>query len=300
MSAGLHVVASTTGALAAGCASLLVARHWEAAARRRRLARLSNLTAGKGAVGSGDDRWRRREARWPAWVVFAVGCTLGMALAGARGVSSAPAALAAGAAAAWAFRWAGAMRRRAAAVRAGARFSEQLVLALGTVTSSVRAGLTLMQGLETAAADADQPLRGHLLAVVQGYTAGLPVEEALATFAAGAPSLDAAYFVRALRLGQEQGGNLAELLAHIAETVRERQRLRGDLLARTAEARLTVRLLSGLPVAMLLLMALAQRDGLRALVDSAAGRAAAAYAAASWAAGVRTAHSMLAISGLRD
>jgi len=298
--AAMQLAAAAAGALAAACLAIFLVERLAAVNRRHRFARVfpPGLVPGPDMSVPKPSGGHRRRPRAAMWAICAAAGAAGAVLAGARGITGVLVAAAAGAAAVWAVQWAGAQRRRAAAARAAERFAEQLEGELATVAASLRAGLSLVQGLEVAAQEADPPLRDHLNAVLEGYGAGLPLDEALQILTGRVPSSDADYFVQAVRVGRAQGGDLAEALATIGETLRERRRLRGDLMARTADARLTVRLLAGLPLVMLPLAAIAQRDGLAALVQDPVGRAAALYAVVSWAAGVRLAQSMLEVKGL--
>ena len=77
---------------------------------------------------------------------------------------------------------------------------------------------------------------------------GMPIEEALEGIAARMESQDFSWVVMAIRIQREVGGNLAELLITVSETLRERERLRRQVRVLSAEGRLSGGILSALPV----------------------------------------------------
>src|SRR6185436_19499046 len=89
---------------------------------------------------------------------------------------------------------------------------------------------------------------------------GVPPEDALDGIAARTRSRDFSWIVMAIRIQRDVGGNLAELLSRVAETLRERERLRRQVSALSAEGRLSGIILAALPVVFAVYLALVQPE----------------------------------------
>lgn len=118
-------------------------------------------------------------------------------------------------------------------------FEEQLPDTLKMVAGSLRAGFSLLQGVDAVAKEAAEPTRKELARVFAEARLGRSLEDALGDAAARMQSRDLAWAVMAIRLQREVGGNLAELLDTVAETMSERDRLRREVRALTAEGRMS-------------------------------------------------------------
>ena len=106
------------------------------------------------------------------------------------------------------------------------KFQEQLPDSLNLLAGSMRAGFSFMQGLEAVADEASEPIRGELQRAFTEARLGRPIEEALDEAALRMESRDLAWAVMAIRIQREVGGNLAELLDTVSETMTHRERLR--------------------------------------------------------------------------
>jgi tight adherence protein B len=80
------------------------------------------------------------------------------------------------------------------------------------------------------------------------------LEVALTGLAERVPIIDVKFFVSAVLLQRESGGNLSEILTNLAHTVRERFRLKGHIKAVTAHARITALVLTAMPIMVLLIL----------------------------------------------
>jgi tight adherence protein B len=129
------------------------------------------------------------------------------------------------------------------------QFQSQLPDALNLLAGSMRAGFSFMQGLEAVADEASEPIRGELQRAFTEARLGRPVEEALDDAARRMESRDLAWAVMAIRIQREVGGNLAELLDTVAETMTHRERLRREIKSLTAEGRMSAIVLSIFPPA---------------------------------------------------
>jgi tight adherence protein B len=127
-------------------------------------------------------------------------------------------------------------------------FNRQLPDTLQLLASSLRAGYSLLQGLEAVAAEVDDPMGRELRRAVVEARLGRPLEEALDDTARRMTSPDFEWTVTAIRIQREVGGNLAELLNSVSDTMIARERMRREVRALTAEGRFSAIILGALPV----------------------------------------------------
>jgi tight adherence protein B len=126
------------------------------------------------------------------------------------------------------------------------RFERQLPDTFTLLASSLRAGFSLMQGLEAVAQEISDPMRKELQRVLSEVGLGRVVEDALGDSAIRMESRDLEWTVMAIKIQREVGGNLAVLLDTVADTMVQRERVRRDLQALTAEGRLSAYVLSAI------------------------------------------------------
>jgi tight adherence protein B len=129
------------------------------------------------------------------------------------------------------------------------KFQVQLPDTLGLLAGSMRAGFSFAQGLEAVANEASEPTRRELQRVFTESRLGRPIEDALEDSATRMNSVDLQWSVMAIRIQREVGGNLAELLDTVAYTMTQRERLRHEINALTAEGRMSAWILGVFPVA---------------------------------------------------
>jgi tight adherence protein B len=134
------------------------------------------------------------------------------------------------------------------AARRKSKFLGQLPDTLQLLAGTLRAGYSLMQGIEAVSQEIDGPMGYELRRVVTEARLGRPVEESLEGTADRMASEDFAWCVMAIRIQREVGGNLAELLLTVADTMVARERLRRDVKTLTAEGRISAIILGILPV----------------------------------------------------
>ncbi|MDZ7673578.1 MAG: VWA domain-containing protein [Acidimicrobiales bacterium] len=132
--------------------------------------------------------------------------------------------------------------------RRRSEFQSQLPDMLGLLASTLRAGYSLMQGVEAAVYEVADPIKRELQRVVNEARLGMPLEEALANVAVRMRSRDFEWATMAIGIQRDVGGNLAELLDTVGETMRQRERLRRDIKSLTAEGRLSAIVLGVLPI----------------------------------------------------
>jgi tight adherence protein B len=139
---------------------------------------------------------------------------------------------------------------RFAVARRRKRFVLQLPDALTTLAGSLRAGRSLGQALEALAREMPSPMGRELRKIVAEVRLGRPLGAVLDDAVARVGSPDFRWAVLAIQIQADVGGNLAELLGQVAETMRARSRLRGEVRALTAEGRASAGMLVVMPPAL--------------------------------------------------
>jgi tight adherence protein B len=104
--------------------------------------------------------------------------------------------------------------------------------------------------------ECSEPLAGEFRTAFEEQNFGLPLRDALLNLAERVPIVDVRFFVTALMIQKETGGNLAEILDGLARVIRDRFRIYRDVQTRTAQGRLTAGILIALPLAMLGILSL--------------------------------------------
>jgi tight adherence protein B len=143
--------------------------------------------------------------------------------------------------------------KRAKRLRA---FEEQFPEALDFISRSMRAGHAFSMSLEMLADESPNPLGEEFRMVYNEQNLGSPLDVALRNLTRRLPMLDVNFFVSAVLMQRETGGNLAEILAKLAYVIRERFRLRGQVRSASAHGRITSTILSIMPIVTLSLLML--------------------------------------------
>ncbi len=197
-------------------------------------------------------------------ILFAPGATLGILLAIAAGVLGfmLPAWLVA-------FRRAGRQKK----------LNEQLPEMLALISNSLRSGFAFTQAVDLAAEQLEPPISEELKLVQRDTTLGAPMDAALESMADRSGSADFEMMVSSVLIQRTIGGNLSEILDRVADTVKERERLQGEIRSLTASQRFTGLVLSVYPIALGLLFFALAPDTWEVLVTEEAGRIMLALAA---------------------
>ncbi|MBN9121141.1 MAG: type II secretion system F family protein, partial [Planctomycetes bacterium] len=141
------------------------------------------------------------------------------------------------------------------AVQRNERLLAQLPEVLDLAARFLRAGHSLPQALGAVAVELKDPARGLFARYVGQRDLGLPTEVALRELADRAGLTEYRIMTMAILVQQETGGNLAEVCARLAAIVRDRFRVRGMIRGLTAEGRMQAAILTALPPALVVLMA---------------------------------------------
>jgi tight adherence protein B len=134
------------------------------------------------------------------------------------------------------------------------KFEEHLPEALDLLGRAVRAGHAFTTGLEMISKECAEPLAGEFRTAFEEQNFGLPLRDALLNLTERVPLIDVRFFVTALLIQKETGGNLAEILDGLARVIRDRFRIYREVQVRTAQGRLTAGILIALPIMMLLIL----------------------------------------------
>jgi tight adherence protein B len=132
------------------------------------------------------------------------------------------------------------------------KFANQLPEVLTLLATSLRAGYSIMQAIEAVAAEAPEPSNREFGQAMSEIRLGRPMIDALGDVAVRMESQDFEWTVMAIAIQREVGGNLAEVLQSTAETMLYRNRFRREVKALTAEGRLSMYIMLGLPFAIAL------------------------------------------------
>jgi tight adherence protein B len=159
------------------------------------------------------------------------------------------------------------------------QINAQLVEGLQLISNALRSGFAFTQSVEMAVRQLQPPLRDELERFLQDNALGSKTDEALESLVERTGSYDVEMMVTTILVQRTTGGNLSEILDNVAETIRERERLQGEIRALTAQQRLTGRVLAIYPILLGLLFTLVAYDLMKVLWEEEFGRVLLAIAA---------------------
>jgi tight adherence protein B len=167
------------------------------------------------------------------------------------------------------------LQKKSARMRA---FAEEFPDALDLLVSALRAGISFSSALQIVADESPEPVRSEFAIVVEEQALGLDLREALTNLANRVDSLDLKFFVTAVVLQRDTGGNLTEVLENTSNLIRDRFRILGDIMTFTAQGRLTGIILTCLPLGLGIFMAMVAPDYFHKMWDHASGKAVLGFA----------------------
>lgn len=153
----------------------------------------------------------------------------------------------------------------------GERADRQLPDVLGQLAASLRSGHSLNQAVEAAGEQADAPLGPQLTRVIAETRVGRSLDDALAAMAERVGSTDLRWTVRAMMIQSRTGGKLSDVLDVLAEFMRDREEVRREVRALTADGRISALVLGSLPFVVLGALLVTSRDYLTPLVTEPLG-----------------------------
>jgi tight adherence protein B len=134
------------------------------------------------------------------------------------------------------------------------KFEERFPEAIDLLGRSTRAGHAFTTSLELIANELGEPVSGEFKKLFEEQRFGLPLRDALLNLSQRLPIIDVRFFVTAVLLQRETGGNLAEILDKLSYTIRERFKILRQVRVFTAQGRLTLLILMVLPIGLVLVM----------------------------------------------
>ncbi len=127
------------------------------------------------------------------------------------------------------------------------KFEELFPEAIDTLARAVRAGHAFTTALEMISNEVAEPVCSEFRLLYEEQKFGMPVRDALINLTERMPLVDVKFFVTAVMLQRETGGNLAEILDNLSYVIRERFKIQRQVRVYTAQGRLTMALLMGMP-----------------------------------------------------
>jgi len=133
--------------------------------------------------------------------------------------------------------------------RRRAKFVRQLADALMLLTNSLRSGYGFLKGLELVAKEMSDPISKELNRMLREVNLGATIDDALLNLGRRVNSQDLDIVIGAYLVQKDVGGNLTEIMEKVAETIRERLRIQGDIRVLTTQGKLSGLIVGLLPVA---------------------------------------------------
>jgi tight adherence protein B len=169
--------------------------------------------------------------------------------------------------------------------RRRSKFAEQLPDALQVIASALRSGHSFAGALAVVVESSSEPMKSEMQRVVADEQLGVPLQQSLGVVAERMASRDVEQVALVAELQREAGGNAAEVVDRVAETVRERFELRRLIQTLTVQGRMSRWIVSALPVVIILILQIENPHYLHPLLASTAGKVVFGLAAAWCAAG---------------
>lgn len=175
------------------------------------------------------------------------------------------------------------------------KIQHQLPDGLMMVAGSLRAGLGFTPALESLARDIEPPLAQEFALVLREQRMGVKLDEALEHFHERVPVQDVALFVAAVNISREVGGNLAESMASLSDTLRRRLIMEGKVKSLTAQGRLQGIVMALMPVGIIAFLGSAYPDTMQPMFHTPLGWAVMAVCAVMEYLGYRMCRKIMSI-----
>jgi tight adherence protein B len=146
-----------------------------------------------------------------------------------------------------------------------AKFEDQFPESLDLLARALRAGHAFTTGLQMAADELPAPVGPEFRVIYDQQNYGMPMGDALKTFAERVPLLDAKFFVTAVMTQRESGGNLAEVLDNLASVIRDRFKVKRQIQVISAHGRITGLVLTAVPPSLGVLLFVMNPENMRLL-----------------------------------
>lgn len=158
-------------------------------------------------------------------------------------------------------------------------FGQQLPDALELIGRALRSGHSLASGLHLVVEEMPAPISTEFGLAYEEQNLGVPIEDALKDMLRRIPSMDLRFFVTAVSIQRQAGGDLAEILDKLGYIIRERFKIMGQVQALTGEGRISGVVLLALPIALFFAVYYLNEDYVMLLFEEELGRKMIAFAA---------------------
>jgi len=152
------------------------------------------------------------------------------------------------------------------------KFTEEFPSALDMMARSLRAGHSIASAIQMIGEELADPVAGLFKTAYEEQTLGLSMKDALSRMYERIPSVDLRLFLTAVNIHKEVGGNMSETLEKLAQTIRERIKIKRQVRVYTAQARLSGMVLAILPILMAIFLYFYTPDYLKELIEVKEGR----------------------------
>ena len=160
-------------------------------------------------------------------------------------------------------------------------FTEQLATSLDMMSRSLKAGHSLAMAIQVVGNEMADPISGLFKSVYEEQAYGLSLKESLTHMIDRMDTTDLRFFVTAVSIYREIGGNLSEILDNLAKTIRERLKIKRQVRVYTAQARFSGYVLAALPIVTAIMFYFVAPDYIGELVEAKLGRMLIAVAVAA-------------------
>ncbi len=148
---------------------------------------------------------------------------------------------------------------------------DQLPDAMDFLGRALKAGHSLSSGLQMMGAELPQPIAGEFQHAYDNHSLGIAMEKCLKDMCLRIDSTDFAFFVTAVLIQRQTGGDLSEVLRNISGMIRQRVRLQQQVKAKTSEGRFTGYLLTAFPAVIFVILYFINREYASRLTDTSIG-----------------------------
>lgn len=138
------------------------------------------------------------------------------------------------------------------------KFTQQLELALRLMSSALRVGLGLRQAIAIAVQEMPEPSRSEYMRIIGQVNIGISIHDALDDLAERMKGSETQMLARVVRIQSQTGGDLSRILEQLANTIKERRRMRRKISTLTSEGRAGSVVLVGIPIFLSLVIAISQ------------------------------------------
>jgi tight adherence protein B len=134
------------------------------------------------------------------------------------------------------------------------KFLEAFPDAVDVIVRGIKAGLPLLDSLKLIASEAEEPVRGAFLGIIETQTIGIPIGEACLKLYEDMPVPEANFFGIVISIQQRAGGNLSEALGNLSRVLRDRKKMKAKIKAMSMEAKASAAIIGALPIAVMVLV----------------------------------------------